>query len=596
MLQSLGLEDYRAVFQALPAPCLLLDPDLRIVDANSAYLRELGRGRHELVGRPVFEAFPEGPQGPSGAILATSMRAALASGLPDELTLLKYDVEVEAASGAWEERWWHIVNAPVVHPDGSVAGLLNTVRDMTAIVQERNRSETALSLVSEAELTISRRLAGLVEVGIELASARTVADLVEAVVGHGLSALGADGGAVGVCDYDQGTIRLTTTESLGMHTQLDYGSLPLDGPLPAAVAARTGEPVLLGDQEAGLAFSPAMAAVYAEVGRAAWAALPLTVGGRVLGSITIGWEGSQQFTVADVDLMQAFAAQCAQALDRLLAQERERESAAATARFAEALQRSLLTDPIQPDHLQIAVRYQPAGQEAQVGGDWYDAFLTRDGATSLVVGDVSGHDRDAAASMAQVRNVLRGIGHALVEPPAAVLTSLDQAMQNLDVRGLATAILAHVEVDADRGADEDTARILRWSNAGHPPPLLVHSDGTTEMLLRPTDLLLGLDATTERSDHVHPLPPGVTVLLFTDGLVERRDSDIDQGLQRLGTSASRLRELPLEDLCDALLGELAADAEDDVVLLAVRAYPSAQARPREAGPEQLPEDVVVDQA
>lgn len=596
MSQLLELLDYRPVFEAVPAPCLLIDADLTIVDANDAYLRELRRDRQALVGRAVFDAFPDGPQPLNGAALATSMRGVLSSGRPDELPLLEYGVEPEVGSGTWTRRWWRVVNTPVRAPDGSVVGLLNTVEDVTSAVEERNRTEAALTVVSEAELRTSLRLAGLVEVGIELASAQTVDDLTEAVVGHGLSVLGADGGAVGVSNPTTGTMRLTTTESLGPQTRMTYGEIPLDGTLPASVAARTRAPVLLGDRETGLAFSPTMAEVYERTGRVAWAAFPLVVGRRVLGSISISWDSPQDFSKADTDLMQAFAAQCAQALDRLLAQQQEREAAAATARFAEALQRSLLTDPIQPDHLQIAVRYQPASQEAQVGGDWYDAFLTRDGSTSLVVGDVSGHDRDAAASMAQVRNVLRGIGHALVEPPAAVLTSLDVAMQNLDVRGLATAVLARVEVDASRGDSEDQARILRWSNAGHPPPLLVHDNGATELLLRPTDLLLGLDATTERHDHVHPLPPGVTVLLFTDGLVERRDIDLDQGLQRLSTAACRLRGLALEDFTDALLSELAADAEDDVVLMAVRAHPSDLPRPPEAGPEQLPDSPVVDQA
>jgi serine phosphatase RsbU (regulator of sigma subunit) len=285
----------------------------------------------------------------------------------------------------------------------------------------------------------------------------------------------------------------------------------------------------------------------------------------------VSWNQPRYFPAADVALMAAFAAQCAQALHRLLARQAERSAATATRRLSEALQHSLLTDPPQPDHLQIVARYLPAAQDAQVGGDWYDAFLVPGGTISLVVGDVAGHDRHAAAVMAQVRNVLRGIAYAQGEPPAAVLSLLDRAMTGLGIDTLTTAVLAQIEqteFDAQRGL-----RVLRWSNAGHPAPLLIHPGGNAEFLDRPPNLLLGVQPDTARHDHTHVLHPGVTVVLYTDGLIERRGTDLDQGLQRLRTAGARLDELPLEKLCDALLAELGGGAQDDVALLAVRAHP-----------------------
>jgi len=386
-------------------------------------------------------------------------------------------------------------------------------------------------------------------------------------------------------------LRLSITDSLGAEAQRTYSDLPLHTRLPATVAARTGKLVLLGDRTAGLAWSPEMAGVYQTVGKEAWAAVPLRLGTTPLGSITLSWNSPQDFSAGDVALLNAFAAQCSQALDRLLRRQAEQASVTATREMSEALQRSLLTTPVQPDHLQITARYVPATRGVQVGGDWYDAFRVADGSTQLAVGDVSGHDREAAAAMAQVRNVLRGLAHRMVAPPAAVLTALDEAMRDLAVGSLVTAILAKVEQTPDEAAAG--LRTLRWSNAGHPAPLLISPDGDAELLVRGVDLLLGVVPERPRHDHAVSLAPGSTVLLYTDGLVERRGSSLDEGTALLRTAATRLARagLTLDQLCDALLAELGGDFDDDVALLAVRAHPEDRPRPPEAGPSVTPADL-----
>ena len=271
------------------------------------------------------------------------------------------------------------------------------------------------------------------------------------------------------------------------------------------------------------------------------------------------------------------------------AREVEARAAASSRSMSESLQRSLLTSPPQPDHLQIAVRYLPAAQDAQIGGDWYDAFLTQDGATCLSVGDVSGHDQQAAATMGQVRNLLRGIGYTLGDPPGLVLSALDRSLRDLGVGALATCVLATVEQDEDDRARG--VRTLRWSSAGHLPPLLVHGDGSAELLTRDPDLLLGLDPTVERGDHATVLRAGDTLVLYTDGLVERRGAGLDEGLDWLTDVAAARPGEALEALCDRLLHEVRDAREDDVVLLAVRVHPQDRPRPPEAGPERLPADV-----
>jgi serine phosphatase RsbU (regulator of sigma subunit) len=351
------------------------------------------------------------------------------------------------------------------------------------------------------------------------------------------------------------------------------------------VATASDDRVLLSDRAASLAFTPGMAAVMADTGCEAFASLPLRVSGRTLGSLTVAWARPHTFPAREVEVLDAFAAHCARGIERITARQVERAAAAATTRMAETLQMSLLTDPVQPDHLQIAVRYRPAALDARVGGDWYDAFLTVDGDLSLVIGDVAGHDRDAVAAMGQLRNLLRGISYALNKPPAALLTALDTAMGHFAVGTFATAITAQIEQTAlDKVRNR---RRLHWSNAGHPPPLLLHPDGTAELLHTTPEVLLGVRPGRSRTDHVTPLPTGSTLLLYTDGLVERRGEDLDDGLERLVAAVEALTEHDLETFCDALISRLGDDGQDDIALLALRAHDLTRPRPPEAGPERL---------
>jgi serine phosphatase RsbU (regulator of sigma subunit) len=454
---------------------------------------------------------------------------------------------------------------------------------------------TGLDGSSAAGEGAARRLQGIARFILAATDAQTIEELVHAVADDGLLLLGCNGGAVGVVDLTDAEVLLSyLAASYSQDAQRGYGRLPLSAQLPATVAARTGQAVLVADRAQCLAYSPAMEAVVETTGSQAFASLPLRAGGQVIGVVTAGWDQPQDFDADQMDLLSTFAAQVAQVLGRLQALEAERAAARRVAGMSEALQRSLLAELPEPDHLELVSRYVAAADEAQVGGDWYDAFMVRDGSTSLVVGDVTGHDQRAAVQMAQIRNVLRGIAHAVSQPPATILHALDWAMRDLAVGALATVILAKIEqspAEAARGL-----RTLRWSNAGHLPPLLVHRDGRTELLTRPANLLLGLGMDVTRHDHTQQLDPGDTVLLYTDGLVERRGEHLDDGLRRLADTAGRLVHLPLQQLCDELLDRLVVGSEDDVALLAVRAHPENRPRPTEAGPGKLPTDLTRDSA
>jgi serine phosphatase RsbU (regulator of sigma subunit) len=235
---------------------------------------------------------------------------------------------------------------------------------------------------------------------------------------------------------------------------------------------------------------------------------------------------------------------------------------------AEGLQRSLLTPTPQSEHLQIVARYVPAAEAVRVGGDWYDAFEAPDGATMLVIGDVVGHDAAAAAAMGQVRGLLRGIAYTTGDAPSAVLTRLDRAISGLSIDATVTAVVARVEPEHQGNG---TTRI-RWSNAGHPPPIIVAADGDVVTLAAESaDLLLGWDPKTARAEFEVELDRGAVLLLYTDGLIERRGEDIDDGLDRLRTTLSGLKGQPLDAMCDELLVRMRPeDPDDDVALIAVR--------------------------
>jgi serine phosphatase RsbU (regulator of sigma subunit) len=580
----------------MPTPYLVMTPDLVIADANPSYLATTGRTLEDIVGRHVFEAFPGNPNDtdPDGGVAKVrgSFERARDTGLIDTMDLQEYDIP--DGRGGFDKRFWSLISIPVIDAGGVCRYVIQRAEDITDYVLDQRGGQGGvdrrhgmewhrrvlevesdlyargleLTASREAELATARRLAALAGVALDLAAADSVDELTRIVTVSGLEALGAHGAAIGVRDRD--VLRLVVTDSLAPWARKRLSEVPLEDVLPFSAAARTGRTVVLPDRAACLVFAPAMAEVVETTGNEAWVAMPLQAGARNLGSLTVGWTERQSFTIQDIELLEAFAAQCAQVLDRIQTRQAERAAYAAVRGMAEALQRSLLTEPPQPEDLQIAVRYVPAAEQAQVGGDWYDAFQVGDGSTMLVIGDVTGHDRHAAAAMAQVRNVLRGVAHSQPESPARVLAALDRAMGDFAVDTLATAVLARVERCPFDG-DSRGKLLLRWSNAGHPAPLLIESDGTVTLLERSPNRLLGVGPESLRVEHAWPLPPDSTLLLYTDGLMERRGASLDDGTAWLREEVAALHHLPLEELCDRLLGVLPEALDDDVALLAVRA-------------------------
>ncbi|SOD97320.1 SpoIIE family protein phosphatase [Blastococcus haudaquaticus] len=331
--------------------------------------------------------------------------------------------------------------------------------------------------------------------------------------------------------------------------------------------AAAGETVLLpdvGDDElAGHVPDDRLRVLVQKLGAVSLIAVPVPGRAGVLGSLLlVNGSDSPPFVEADRALAIEIGRRAGIALDNAQLYSGQRH-------LATELQQSLLTEPPEVDFADIAVRYVAAAEQAQVGGDWYDAFRQRNGNLVLVIGDVVGHDTHAAAAMGQLRGVVRGICFTAAETPSQLLGSVDEAIQGLQLDTMATAVLAQLSVTSDAGG----AR-MSWSNAGHPPPVLLDAAGRARAL-EPADgkadLLLGVDPATRRTTAHMTVPAGSTLLFYTDGLVERRGQDLDQGLARLLRAVETHARADLETLCDAVLGAMVPEAgEDDVAIVAVR--------------------------
>ena len=282
--------------------------------------------------------------------------------------------------------------------------------------------------------------------------------------------------------------------------------------------------------------------------------VPLRAGGRGLGAITMGSDARHgQMTAADVEVAEQLALQVSQVVDKALRYEFE-------ARTSHTLQANLLPpEPPSVPGLSVATRYLAASRGVDIGGDFYDVAAMPGGSVAVAVGDVVGHDITAAATMGQLRAVYRAL---LVEgpEPSAVIDRLQASWPFLGLQRMATALFATLDPQSGQ---------LRIASAGHPPPVLV-VDGVASLLpVVPTRMLGAPPSPSPAVEWAGVLPPGATVVLYTDGLVESRTADLDVGLAWLLAEVSKPFGSP-DELCDRLLGSMASGHRgDDVALLAL---------------------------
>ena len=292
--------------------------------------------------------------------------------------------------------------------------------------------------------------------------------------------------------------------------------------------------------------------------------VPLRSGGALVGVLNLHSRRAGAFDPWSEHVAEVLARQAAGAVHDVELLRRSGAASTTHQRISQALQRDLL--PVVPavPGISCAARHLAAEHRAEVGGDWYDVFPLPDRAIGLAVGDVMGHDIAAASAMGQLRSVLRSYAYDS-DSPADVLDRLDRLAQGFDL-ALATAVYGTLVLHAD-GAR------LRFSNAGHVPPLLRLPDGQVRQLVDGASWLIGVPSRLgPRSAASTELPPGATLLLYTDGLVERHRHHLDEGIDRL----CRVLSGPLPDdapdaLCDRVLDAMADGGYvDDLALLALR--------------------------
>ncbi|OLT14374.1 hypothetical protein BJF78_02920 [Pseudonocardia sp. CNS-139] len=292
----------------------------------------------------------------------------------------------------------------------------------------------------------------------------------------------------------------------------------------------------------------------------AGAALPLAAAGRVVGVIGIGFPGEREFPPDERDFVLAFVAQAALAFERAAAADERRL-------VAETLQKSLLPPTLpQLPRLALASRYLAGAHGTQAGGDWYDLLPLDGGRVAIAVGDVVGQGARAAAIMGQLRSVLSGYlleGH----DPVRALELLDRFASR--VPGAAGSTVACLVLDPETGA-------LTWARAGHPPPLVTGPAGA-RLLDGAGGTVLGVRGRPAFTAGAARIEPGESIVLYTDGLVERRGEIVDEGITRLAGVAARHQGLAPEPLTDALVtGALATGGApaDDVALIVARLVPA----------------------
>jgi integral membrane sensor domain MASE1 len=394
-------------------------------------------------------------------------------------------------------------------------------------IAERERARS----MSRQESAARRRVEALQEVTAGLATAATTDAIADVLVRSGIGLL-TGSGAVGVIDRETSCLRVWTT------TGDASADLPLDDPSPLATAARSGAPV--------------------EAVSRSVLAVPARVAGTTFGALEFRFPDDHAIDDDVTAMSRTLAELMAPALHRARLYEEEREA-------AHELQRSFL--PVVPDEMpgvEFAGCYRPADQHHDIGGDWYDAFPLPGGRIGFAVGDVVGHDLRAAAAMGQLHSALSALAAAPHDGPAAVLDALDRASSTILGAGLTT--IGYGEYDPATGR-------LRYACAGHPPPLLV-TDHRCEFLNGGRSRPLAA-AAEHRVEAQADVPPGSMLLWYSDGLVERRDADLDVGLGRLAAVAARLDGAHPQVWCDAVMEELTGGQRlhDDVVLICLRLQP-----------------------
>ncbi|MFG2133745.1 SpoIIE family protein phosphatase [Streptomyces sp. NPDC048751] len=518
--------------ERLPMGCCALDLDGRITFANTAAAELLGTGASALLGARPWEVLhwlrdPAFEDHYRATVIARQPTSFTALRPPD--TRLSFQLYPDASGISV-----HITPAPADQP-------------LTAVPEQSSAP------VEPVGATAHYHLMHLAAALTEAVGAR---DVVELVADQIVPAFGAQ--ALALMTADEGRLHIVGHRGYPAELMANFDAEPLTSDTPAVRVVATGHPSFFGTfADLKRAYPPAVH----QDGMGAWAFLPLIASGGIVGSLVLAYDRPRPFPPAERAVLTSLAGLIAQALDRARLYDAKDE-------LARTLQAGLLPHALPSiPGLDVAARYLPAGRGMGIGGDFYDLFGGPATTAVAAIGDVQGHNVTAAALMGQVRTAVHA--HATAgASPGNVLARTNRLLTDLETGLFTSCLCVHLDLARHRAS---------LATAGHPPPLLRHPDGHTEVVDLSPGLLLGIDADADYTTTGIELPPGCVLALYTDGLVEIPGVDIDDTTAEL---AARLAGAPdgsgegtvkgtMESLADTLVqpaGHIAS-RHDDIALL-----------------------------
>ncbi|MEU0399319.1 SpoIIE family protein phosphatase [Streptomyces sp. NPDC006197] len=549
-----NLAAMESLFTQSPIGLALLGPDLRFLRVNDALARMNGVSAARHIGRRLTEVVP----GVNATGLESLMRQAMESGtaVVDARRVGRTPADPDR-DHIWSCSYAPLVDRTESRPLGLIASLVDITESQEAHIEvERARHRFALLAEAGARIGTTLDLQQTAEEVVDFLVPQ-LADSADVQMLE--SVLEPDDPA----DSTRGVLRRLAarfpdpTAPTALLAPGQTFQLPLDSVYEQVVVH--GRPTNLYTSDIPALFTdPRTESLRTYLATRIGSArlVPLVARGQVLGAVTVTrLKTREPFDAQDRVLIDEVVARAALNIDNARLYTTQREAAL-------TLQRSLTNNELPAvTGLELTGRYLPASSH-DVGGDWFDVIALPGGRTGLVIGDVMGHGIHAAAVMGQLRTAVRTLARHDIAP-ARMLSSLDAVVADLGEDEMATCVYA---------VHDPTTGGWVIARAGHPPPAVATPDGTITFLDGPPGTPLGTGAHDFGTEEV-VLPGGGLLVLYTDGLIEARNRDLDQGMRQLA-EALRPLDRPLDTLCDDVLGRLlAGPAQDDVAMLLARTIP-----------------------
>ncbi|MDX3853423.1 SpoIIE family protein phosphatase [Streptomyces sp. AK02-01A] len=515
--------------ERFPEGTCALDLTGRITFLNRKAAELLGASRKDLLGARPWEVLPwlHDP------IYENSYLAALFSRLPTSFIALR-------PTDSWL--------AFTLYPDAT--GISVRITPAEAPTEDH---EPFLTPPTAAQARPGA-LFHLLHLSSALTEAVGVKDVAEAVTNQIMPVINVQG--LAVLTADEGRLQVIGSRGFAQGVAEHFDGLPLSSEAASLRAIRTGIPMFYANTEELRRIYPHID-LYSDM--AAFAYLPLFASGRTIGCCVLGYDQPHPFSPDERAGLTSLAGVIAQALERARLFDTENQ-------IARGLQAALLPHDLpRIPGLEVAAHYLPATRGMDIGGDFYDLIRLDDTSAAAVIGDVQGHNVNAAALMGQVRTAVHAHASAGA-PPDEVLARTNRLLIDLRSSLFTSCLYAHLDLRHNRA---------RLAAAGHLPPVLCHADGHTEILDIPTGLLLGIEPEAEYQTVDVPLPPGAVLALYTDGLVEVPGTDLDMTIKELAAQLAEARPQPLDVLARTLVRHArrtrqSSRGSDDIALLLIK--------------------------